>query len=82
MSVPNLERHGFGVHDVEGWREHHQRTTRLWWDNLNVRRKEAEALAGPEKTGMWLLYLAGCLLASKRTRGPSGLPPSWANLYV
>lgn len=94
MSVSNLERHGFEVHDVEAWREHYQRTTRLWWENLDARRKEAEALVGPEKTRMWLLYLAGCslafergaagvnqTLASKRTRGPSGLPPSRADLY-
>jgi cyclopropane-fatty-acyl-phospholipid synthase len=94
MSVANLERFGFEVHDVEAWREHYQRTTRLWWENLNARQKEAEALVGPEKTRMWLLYLAGCSLAferaavgvnqtlvSKRTRGPSGLPPSRADLY-
>ena len=30
MSVAGLERHGFEVHDVEGWREHYARTTRLW----------------------------------------------------
>ena len=94
MSVSNLERHGFEVHDVEAWREHYQRTTRLWWESLNARRKEAEALVGPEKTRMWLLYLAGCslaferaavgvnqTLASKRARGPSGLPPTRADLY-
>ncbi|MBM1174215.1 class I SAM-dependent methyltransferase [Microvirga arabica] len=94
MSISNLERYGFEVHDVEAWREHYQRTTRLWWENLNARRKEAEALVGPEKTRMWLLYLAGCslafergavgvnqTLASKRTRGASGLPPSRADLY-
>ncbi|AWM85588.1 class I SAM-dependent methyltransferase [Microvirga sp. 17 mud 1-3] len=94
MSVANLERFGFEVHDVEGWREHYQRTTRLWWENLNARRKEAEAEVGPEKTRMWLLYLAGCSLAfgrgavginqtlvSKRTRGPAGLPPTRADLY-
>ncbi|WP_246529335.1 class I SAM-dependent methyltransferase [Microvirga zambiensis] len=94
MSVANLERHGFEVHDVEAWREHYQRTTRLWWERLDAHRKEAEALVGPEKTRMWLLYLAGCslaferaavgvnqTLASKRTRGPAGLPPSRADLY-
>jgi len=94
MSIANLERFGFEVHDVEGWREHYRRTTRLWWENLNARRKEAEAMVGKEKTRMWLLYLAGCslaferaavgvnqTLASKRTRGPSGLPPSRADLY-
>ncbi|NIX75333.1 class I SAM-dependent methyltransferase [Microvirga terricola] len=94
MSVANLERHGFEVHDVEAWREHYQHTTRLWWENLNARRAEAEALVGPEKTRMWLIYLAGCslaferaavgvnqTLASKRTRGPAGLPSTRADLY-
>jgi cyclopropane-fatty-acyl-phospholipid synthase len=94
MSVANLERFGFEVHDVEAWREHYQRTTRLWWENLNARRQEAEAEVGAEKTRAWLLYLSGVslgfergvigvnqTLASKRTRGPSGVPPSRADLY-
>jgi cyclopropane-fatty-acyl-phospholipid synthase len=94
MSVANLERFGFEVHDVEAWREHYQRTTRLWWERLAARRSEAEAEVGFEKTRMWLLYLAGCSLAferaavgvnqtlsSKRTRGSAGLPPSRADLY-
>ncbi len=94
MSVANLERFGFEVHDVEAWREHYRRTTRLWWENLNARRADAEAEVGPETTRAWLLYLAGVslgfergvigvnqTLASKRTRGPSGLPPSRADLY-
>ncbi len=94
MSISNLERFGFEIHDVEGWREHYQRTTRLWWENLNARRAEAEAEVGPEKTRMWLLYLAGCslafergavginqTLASKRARGPAGLPSTRADLY-
>ncbi|MCX7325663.1 MAG: cyclopropane-fatty-acyl-phospholipid synthase, partial [Hyphomicrobiales bacterium] len=94
MSIANLERTGFEVHDVEGWRENYQRTTYLWWKRLYERRSEAEALVGPEKTRMWLLYLAGCSMAfqrggayinqtlvSKRTRGPSGLPFTRADLY-
>ncbi len=94
MSIANLERSGFEIHDVEGWRENYMRTTFLWWERLNARRAEAEALVGPEKTRMWLLYLAGCSLAfrrggafvnqtlvSKRDRGPSGLPFSRADLY-
>ena len=94
MSIANLERTGFEVHDVEGWRENYMRTTFLWWERLNARRTEAEALVGPEKTRMWLLYLAGCSMAfqrggayvnqtlvSKRTRGPSGLPFTRADLY-
>lgn len=94
MSIANLERAGFEIHDVEGWREHYQKTTRLWWERLLARRAEAEALVGPQKVRMWLLYLAGCsmafarggayinqTLASKRIRGPSGLPPTRADLY-
>ena len=94
MSVANLERARFEVHDVEGWREHYQRTTRIWHDRLIANRAAAEAEIGPEKTRMWLLYLAGCslafergavgifqTLASKRTRGPSGLPSTRADLF-
>jgi cyclopropane-fatty-acyl-phospholipid synthase len=94
LSITNLERHGFEVHDVEGWREHYQRTCRIWWERLNAHRAEAEIEVGPEKVRTWLLYLAGCslaferggalvnqTLASKRTRGPSGLPWSRADLY-
>lgn len=94
MSITNLERHGFEVHDVEGWREHYQRTCRIWWERLNAHRVEAEAEVGPEKLRTWLLYLAGCslaferggalvnqTLASKRARGASGLPWSRADLY-
>ena len=51
MSVSNLERFGFEVHDVEAWREHYQRTTRLWWENLNAgtapRRKRRSAPKRP-----------------------------------
>ncbi len=94
MSVANLERARFEVHDVEGWREHYQRTTRIWHDRLIANRAAAEAEIGPEKTRMWLLYLAGCslafergavgifqTLASKRTRGPAGLPSTRADLF-
>lgn len=95
MSITNLERNGFEVHDVEGWREHYQRTTRLWWERLDANREKAEAEIGPERTRMWLLYLAGCSLAferggaminqtlvSKRRKGPSGLPLTRADLYL
>ena len=60
-----------------------------------ARRAEAEALVGPEKTRLWILYLAGVslgfasgsinifqTLASKRRRGPSGLPPTREHLYA
>jgi cyclopropane-fatty-acyl-phospholipid synthase len=89
MSIANLERYGFEVHDVEAWREHYARTARLWHDRLSANRAEAEREAGSVKTRLWLLFLdfssfvfAGgsfCIfqtVASKRTRGASGLPPT------
>ena len=66
MSIANLERARFEVHDVEGWRMHYCRTTRLWHDRLLARRAEAEAEVGAEMTRMWLFYLGGCSLAFER----------------
>ena len=94
MSIANLERYGFEVHDVEGWREHYARTTRLWHDRLCANRAAAEREVGAVKTRLWIAYLAACsigfarnsvgifqTLASRRVRGPSGLPPSREDLY-
>jgi cyclopropane-fatty-acyl-phospholipid synthase len=94
MTIANLNRSGFEVHDVEGWREHYVRTCRFWHDRLLSNKSAAENEVGPEKTRLWLAYLAGCsigferngigifqTLASKRKRGPSGLPPTRADLY-
>lgn len=94
MSINGLERNGFEVHDVEGWREHYQRTCRLWTERLYANREAAAAEVGWAKTRLWLLYLAGCSLAfersavgifqtlsSKRDKGPSGLPLSRGDLY-
>ncbi|WP_376094149.1 class I SAM-dependent methyltransferase [Roseomonas sp. CCTCC AB2023176] len=90
-----MERNGFEVHDTEGWREHYGRTCRLWTERLHANRDAAVAEVGAAKTRIWLLYLAGvCLafergtvgifqtVATKRTRGPAGLPPSRADLYA
>jgi len=94
MSIANLERYGFEVHDVEAWREHYARTTRFWHDRLSANREAAEREVGAVKTRLWIAYLAGVssgftrnsvgifqTLASKRVRGPSGLPPSREQLY-
>ena len=93
-TVTMLERHGFEVHDVEQLREHYQRTCRLWHDRLVENETAAIAEVGAVKTRMWIAYLAACsiaferntvglyqTLASKRRRGPSGLPPTRADLY-
>ena len=94
MSIANLERHGFEVHDVEAWREHYALTTRHWHDRLFANRASAEREVGIVKTRLWVAYLAAAsigfarnsvgifqTLASTRTRGPSGLPPSREQLY-
>ena len=61
-----LERHGFEVHDVEGWREHYQRTCRHWHDRLLANYDKAVAEVGETKTRMWLAYLAGSSIMFER----------------
>ena len=93
-TVTHLETTGFEIHDVEGWREHYQRTCRHWHDRLLSRMDAAVAEVGSVKARVWLMYLAGCslafernsvglhqTLASKRLKGASGLPPTRADLY-
>ncbi len=93
-TVMMLEQHGFEVHDVENWREHYQRTCRLWHDRLSARYDEAVEEVGEVKTRLWLVYLGGCSIAFERNtvklyqtvasisrRGPSSLPPTRADLY-
>lgn len=94
MTVTNLERHAFEVHDVENWREHFQKTTELWTERLQANRQAAERELGSTKTRLWLLFFALCAigferntsfvyqtLASKRQFGASGVPMSRADLY-
>lgn len=94
-SLEVMESHGFEIHDVEGWREHYARTCRLWHQRLADRQAEAEASIGPERTRMWLAYLAGVsfafadgslriyqTVATKHAgKGPSTLPPTRADWY-
>ncbi|MGB6536440.1 MAG: cyclopropane-fatty-acyl-phospholipid synthase family protein [Xanthobacteraceae bacterium] len=94
MTIANLDRFGFEIHDVEGWREHYARTCRLWHDRLLANKSAAGNEIGSEKSRLWLAYLAGSsiafergtvglfqTLASKRKRGGAGLPPTRADLY-
>ena len=94
MTLGNLEARGFLVHDVENLREHYQRTCRLWAERLHARFDEAIAEVGEAKARLWLLYLTGCSIAferasaqifqtvaTRRARGPSGLPPTREDLY-
>jgi cyclopropane-fatty-acyl-phospholipid synthase len=94
MSIANMERHGFEVRDVEGWREHYRQTCKTWHERLLANKAQAEREVGSVRTRLWLAYLAGCAygfeglsmgiyqtLAVKRERGLSGLPPTRADLY-
>jgi len=94
MMLTDIERNGFEVHDVENLREHDGRTCRLCHDRLYANREAAAREAGSVTTRLWLAWLAGAaitferntgllyqVLASKRRRGPSGLPPTRAELY-
>ena len=95
MTVTNLERHGFEVHDVEAMREHYQRTLQCWSEALYARREEAVAEASSARTRLWLMYFAlfatgferGTIcdfqtLASKRRAGASGVPLDRGSLYA
>ncbi len=94
MSIANLERYGFEVRDVEGWREHYRLTCMAWHDRLVANKEAAIREVGMHKTRLWIAYLAGCVagfdgasigifqtLAVKRQRGLTGLPPTRADLY-
>lgn len=94
-TLTNLEAHGFEVHDVEAWREHYARTTRLWAENLMASKETAVAEVGERKYRLWLAYLCGVSLgfqrgtigifqtvATRRTKGLSGMPPTREDLYA
>ncbi|MEP3046878.1 MAG: cyclopropane-fatty-acyl-phospholipid synthase family protein [Roseibium sp.] len=94
-TLTNLEAHGFEVHDVEAWREHYARTTKLWAENLMSSKEATIADVGEQKYRLWLAYLCGVSLgfergsigifqtvSSKRTKGSSGLPPTRKDLYL
>lgn len=93
-TVQHMEIAGFEVHDVEGWREHYELTTKHWCERLTARQEEAIAIVGPETYRIWVAYLAGCSLAFKRgsarifqtvasksAKGGSPLPPTRSDLY-
>jgi cyclopropane-fatty-acyl-phospholipid synthase len=52
-----LERAGFRTDHVEGFREDYAVTLRHWAERLDEHIETAEALAGPERTRVWRLYL-------------------------
>jgi cyclopropane-fatty-acyl-phospholipid synthase len=88
-----LERHGFEIHDAEGWRDYYQRTCKFWRDRLVAHYESDCREVGEVTTRVWLAYLAVCsiafernnagpyqTLASKRVKGAIGLPPTREDL--
>jgi cyclopropane-fatty-acyl-phospholipid synthase len=93
-SISAMERAGFEVHDVEGWRLHYARTCQLWCERLTANREQAISYVGEEKYRIWVAYLAGVslafsrgtlrlfqTLASKSAKPDPVLPPTRADLY-
>jgi cyclopropane-fatty-acyl-phospholipid synthase len=93
-SIQAMERAGFEVHDVEGWRMHYARTCKLWCERLTAERERAISHVGEEKYRIWVAYLAGVslafsrgtlrifqTLASRTAKRPPALPPTRADLY-
>ena len=52
-----VERAGFHVNHIEGFREDYARTLREWTKRLDENLERAEQLAGVERTRVWRLYL-------------------------
>lgn len=92
-SVTAMERAGFEVHDVEGWRRHYARTCEIWCNRLTAEREKAIAEIGEDKYRIWVAYLAGVSLAFERgtlrifqtlaSKSPKAvtLPPTRIDLY-
>lgn len=93
-SVTAMERAGFEVHDVEGWRRHYALTCEIWCRRLTDKREAAIAEIGEDKYRIWVAYLAGVslafsrgtlrifqTLASKSPKGMGALPPTRTDLY-
>lgn len=87
MTVTNLERNKFEVHDVESLREHYIKTLNMWVDRIEANYDAANELVGEERTRLWVIYLtlfaigfgrvtSNCYhtVATKREIGLSGMP--------
>jgi cyclopropane-fatty-acyl-phospholipid synthase len=95
-TLMGLEASGFEVHDVEGWRGHYARTTKLWCQRLSAEEERAVELVGRERYRLWTIYLAGVSMAftdgsmrlyqtvatRHRAKGASGMPPTREHLYA
>jgi cyclopropane-fatty-acyl-phospholipid synthase len=60
--VTAMQTRGFEVRDVESLREHYALTLRQWVANLESNWEVAVGHAGPARTRIWRLYMAGAAL--------------------
>ncbi len=85
--VSGLQAAGFEARHMESLREHYALTLRAWVENLEANWDEAVAEAGPARTRLWHLYMAGSavhfeanlsnlhqVLVVKPEHGRSGMP--------
>ena len=94
MTIANLERHGFEVHDVEGWREHYLKTLEHWISRLEANREQAERQSAYQGAALAALFLAVRAwlrawhlrifqtLALKQAAVGSCVPPTLADLHA
>jgi len=91
--VTRVQRAGFEVRNVEGFREHYAQTLRHWVANLETNWDEAVRLVGAGRARVWRLYMAASAINfdAERTHihqvlavrnapeGTSGMPrrPDW-----
>ncbi len=91
--VSRIQRAGFEARNVEGLREHYDRTLRHWVANLEASWDDAVRYAGAGRARVWRLYMAAsaCLFADAKIQihqvlavkpaadGTSGMPlrPDW-----
>jgi len=86
--VSQIQCAGLEVRHTESLREHYALTLRAWLRNLEERWDEPVAEVGPGRARVWRLYIAASalnfeagrtqvhlVLAVRRDRGRSGLPP-------
>ncbi|HOV04757.1 MAG TPA: class I SAM-dependent methyltransferase, partial [Kaistiaceae bacterium] len=93
-TLKELEVYGFEVHDVEALREHYAETAETWARRLMAAEERAIAAVDAPTYRIWVAYLVGIALgfergslgtfqtlASKRSRGISGLSRNRADIY-
>ena len=90
-----MERSGFEIADVEGWRRHYALTLRQWVARLEEQRERALQYVNESTYRVWRLYMAACalefesgeigifqVLAGKKAGGATQQPLTRRHLYA